>query len=197
VGVIGLGAGALAASVGPGQALRFYELDPEVAAIGRDPAWFTFLATSGGSIDVVPGDGRLSLAREPDGRFDLIVADAFSSDAVPVHLLTREAIELYMKKLAPSGALVFNTSNRHVDLEAIVVAAARALRLAVRVCAPPRDAAAVHGTWAAVARDPAGLAPWLERAGEWTDPPARAGAAVAADAVWTDDHASLLAYIRW
>src|SRR6185437_9470115 len=114
VGVIGLGAGGLAAYGRPGERWTFFELDPEVERIARDPRFFTYITDSRASIRVVLGDGRLSLGHEPDALLDLLVLDAFSSDAIPVHLLTREALQLYLQKLAPGGVLLFHLSNRYL-----------------------------------------------------------------------------------
>ena len=103
VGVVGLGVGTLAAYGRPGDRFRFYEIDPAVIQIARDPRHFTYLARSAAEIEVVEGDGRISLAAERargDPRFDLLVIDAYSSDAVPIHLLTREALALYLDALA-------------------------------------------------------------------------------------------------
>ena len=116
VGVIGLGAGALAAYARPGERWTFFELDPAVERIARDTLFFTYLADSPASTRVVLGDGRLTLAGEPDGSLDLLVLDAFSSDAIPTHLLTREAVGLYFRKLAPGGAVLVHLSNRYLDL---------------------------------------------------------------------------------
>jgi spermidine synthase len=101
--VIGLGVRSLAAYGRPGEAFTFYELDPAVVRIASDTRWFRFLAATRAHVSVVVGDGRRRLAQAPNGREDLIVVDAFSSDAIPVHLLTREAIELYVSKLAPAA----------------------------------------------------------------------------------------------
>ncbi len=116
VGIIGLGAGAIAAYAKAGQSFRFYEIDPDVERIARDPNYFTFLADSEGTCDVVLGDGRLTMAREADDSFDILILDAFSSDAIPAHLLTREALQLYLKKLKPNGVMAFHVSNRYLDL---------------------------------------------------------------------------------
>ena len=124
VGFVGLGAGSMAAYGREGQEFDFFEIDPTVVRIAKDPAWFTFLDSSEAKVRVVVGDGRLTLAREPDGTYDCLVLDAFSSDSVPVHLLTQEAIELYAGKLRPGGVLLFHLSNRHLDLAPFAAAAA-------------------------------------------------------------------------
>ena len=101
VGAIGLGAGTIAAYGRPGNQFTFYEIDPAVARIASNPKYFTFLHDSKAHVRIVIGDGRLEIATAPDRSYDLIVLDAFSSDSVPVHLLTREAVELYLQQAAP------------------------------------------------------------------------------------------------
>lgn len=118
--VIGLGSGTLACYAGPGQRVTFYEIDPAIAALARDPDAFTYLSDCDGHVDVVLGDGRLGIARAPDGRYGIIVVDAFSSDAVPVHLLTSEALKIYLAKLAPGGVIAYHVSNRYLALEPVV-----------------------------------------------------------------------------
>jgi hypothetical protein len=123
VGVVGLGVGSLAAYARPGERWTFYEIDPMVERIARDDRFFTFLETCGSGCRVAIGDGRLSLARSPD-RHDVLVLDAFSSDAIPVHLLTLEAIGLYVSRLSDAGVLAFHISNRHFDLRPVLARAA-------------------------------------------------------------------------
>ncbi len=127
IGAVGLGAGAIAAYGRPTDSFRFFEIDPTVVDIARDPASFTFLADSPASIDVAVGDGRLELESTSAEAFDLVVLDAFSSDAVPVHLLTVESFEVAMRTVAPRGVIAVHVSNRFLDLEPIVAAAAREL----------------------------------------------------------------------
>jgi hypothetical protein len=126
IGAVGLGAGAVAAYGRPGDSFQFFEIDPTVVSIARDPASFTFLADSAASIDVDVEDGRLGLEATPTGAFDLLVLDAFSSDAVPVHLLTVESLATSMRTVAPRGVIAVHISNRFLDLEPIVAAAAHA-----------------------------------------------------------------------
>jgi hypothetical protein len=130
VGIIGLGVGAVATYAKPGQCFTFYEIDPAVERIARDPRYFSFLAGSPGKCDVVLGDGRLTIGREPNGHFSLFLLDAFSSDSVPTHLLAREAIELYLSKLADDGVLAFHVSNRFFNFEPLLGRAADDLGLA-------------------------------------------------------------------
>ncbi|HUY32172.1 MAG TPA: fused MFS/spermidine synthase [Pirellulales bacterium] len=114
--MVGLGVGSLAAYGQRGQDLRFFEIDPAVERIARDERYFTFLRDCPAHMSVVLGDARLALAREPDDHFALIVIDAFSGDAVPMHLLTREALSLYCRKLAPGGVIAFHVSNSYLRL---------------------------------------------------------------------------------
>lgn len=118
-GVIGLGAGSMAGHAASGETWRFFEIDPTVVSIAKSKQ-FTYLANCLGKYDVVLGDARLTMAKEQDESFDLLVVDAFSSDAIPMHLLTAEAIALYAQKLKPSGAGVLHISNRYLDLEAVL-----------------------------------------------------------------------------
>ncbi len=122
IGVIGLGAGTLAAYGRAGDMMRFYELDPAVIAAAREH--FTYLSDSAAEIEIVPGDARLSLEAEPAQDYDLLVLDAFSSDAIPTHLLTLEAFELYLSHLKTDGVIALHLSNRHLKLPLVVWAAA-------------------------------------------------------------------------
>lgn len=123
-GVVGLGAGSLLCYAEPGESWRFFEIDAVVERIARNPAHFSFMSRCGPETPVVIGDARLTLQNEPIFGYDFLLIDAFSSDVVPVHLLTQEALELYLSRLAPSGVLALHISNRHMDLEAVVAATA-------------------------------------------------------------------------
>jgi hypothetical protein len=125
VAAVGLGTGSLACHIRTGENWTFFEIDPEVVRIARDPARFRFLAACAPRLPVVLGDARLTLAAAP-ARFDLIVLDAFSSDAIPVHLLTREAFAGYLSRLSPRGMVVLHISNRHLELAKVVGAVAAA-----------------------------------------------------------------------
>jgi hypothetical protein len=131
VGAIGLGTGSLAAYAGPGQRLDYFEIDPGVRDIAQDMRFFTYLADArqrGATVGVKVGDGRLEIGRTSGG-YGLIVVDAFSSDAIPVHLMTREAVELYRSKLAPGGIIAFHVSNRYFDLIKVLRAIADDLKM--------------------------------------------------------------------
>jgi SAM-dependent methyltransferase len=114
VGIIGLGVGSFTAWGKTGDYFRIYELDPDVVKIAREQFWY--LSDAKAKIDVVVGDGRLNMERDPPQNFDLISVDAFSSDAIPIHLLTREALRAYRRHLAPGGVIVYNVTNRFVNL---------------------------------------------------------------------------------
>jgi SAM-dependent methyltransferase len=118
VGVVGLGAGVIAAWMKPGDALTFYEISPRVVDIARRE--FTYLADTPAKTELVMGDGRLSLEREPARGYDVLGIDAFSGDSIPMHLVTREAMALYVKHLKPDGVIVFQATNRYIDLLPVV-----------------------------------------------------------------------------
>lgn len=124
-GVVGLGTASMAGYAKPGDSWTFFEINPAIERVAREPAFFTFLSDCAPSARVVIGDARLSLSREPEASLDVLFLDAFSSDAIPVHLLTREAIDLYFRKLAPSGVLAMHISNRYLNLTPLVAAIAR------------------------------------------------------------------------
>jgi SAM-dependent methyltransferase len=120
VAIVGLGTGTIACYGSPGQHFTFFEIDPAVERIARDRRYFTFLNDCSANIDVVIGDARLSLTRVTDPHYDLMVLDAFSSDAIPIHLLTKEALKLYLSRLADGGILAFHISNRYLDLRPVL-----------------------------------------------------------------------------
>lgn len=120
VALVGLGVGSLAAYGEPGQKLTYFEIDPLIEKVARDPKYFTFLRDTKAKLDVVLGDARLTLSRQPDGEYDFIVLDAFSSDAIPVHLLTQEALKMYLTKLKPGGFIAYHISNRYLNLEPVI-----------------------------------------------------------------------------
>jgi len=193
VGVVGLGTGSLACQSKPGQRWTFFEIDPVVLRFSTSGR-FTFLRDCTPKAGVLIGDARLELAKLPPATFDVLAIDAFSSDAIPVHLLTREALLVYERALTPGGLLLLHISNRYIDLGPVVAANARDLGLAARsrfdVPVDPRYTAS---RWIVLARDPALLdslasarpdAPWMP-----LESPAPHG--------WSDDHASILPFVRW
>ena len=139
VGVIGLGVGTLAAWSRPGDVFRFYELDPEVVRFSEGPRpVFSYLREARGDVSVSLGDGRLVLEREDPQAFDVLVVDAFSSDSIPTHLLTREAFDVYLRHLASDGALAVHVTNRYLDLKPVVRGAAEELGCAPNTFRRPR-----------------------------------------------------------
>jgi spermidine synthase len=118
VGAIGLGTGTVAAYGAPGDHFRFYEINPQIVHLAN--VMFTYLRESKASSEIVLGDARLSLENEPPQNFDVLVIDAFSGDAIPVHLLTKEAMEQYLRHLKPNGILAFHTSNQYLKLEPVI-----------------------------------------------------------------------------
>ncbi len=123
VGLVGLGAGTLTAYARTGDSFRIYEINPEVERLARYP--FMYLSNCLGQVEIVLGDARLSLEREPSQRFDLLALDAFSSDAIPVHLLTKEAFAQYHRHLVPNGIIAVHVSNHYLDLVPVVINLAR------------------------------------------------------------------------
>jgi spermidine synthase len=190
VGVVGLGAGTLAAYGQPGDTFRFYEINPLVEPIARN--LFTYLRESRASVSVVTGDGRLALQREPAHNFDVIVVDAFAGDAIPLHLLTREAMQVYLRQLAPAGVIAFHVSNSYVDLAPEIARVAESLGLEARNIesfAVPAEGA-YRATWVLVTANRAFLTnPSVEAAAT----PIRRRADLR---VWTDDYSSLLPVLR-
>jgi hypothetical protein len=193
VAVVGLGTGSLACHKRPREEWTFFEIDPVVAHIARDSHLFNFISACAGSIPVVLGDARLTLSASSQ-RFDLIILDAFSSDAIPVHLLTREAFAGYLTRLSPAGALVMHISNRHMELGSVVVAAAAReglitfLKQDDRPQAVPEDFK-MNALVAAFARDRADLGDLPQRSG-WRE--IKPDSSVLA---WTDDYSDILGAI--
>jgi hypothetical protein len=197
VAVIGLGAGAAAAYGAEGDAFTFFEIDPEMARVASDPKLFSYMTNSAADTRVVIGDGRLKLAVEPDTSYDAIVMDAFSSDSVPMHLLTVEAFELYLEKLRPDGVIAFNISNRYLDLEPVVAGIARRLELSgvsQHHPFPKKDyerTGIASSRWVVVARDAGTIDP-LRGDKRWkllsTTPELP---------VWTDQSSNILDVTHW
>jgi spermidine synthase len=194
--VVGLGIGTIACYMKPDQELTFFEIDPAVEKIARNREYFSYLHYCGQNVEVVLGDGRRQLAQALDGGFDLIVLDAFSSDAVPVHLLTREALALYLDKLSAEGILLFNISNRYVDLTPVLASLAEDANLFALMQSfvpdPEQvDQGAVESEWFVMLRrreDFLALKAdkrWVEIA---PDP---------SQSKWTDDYSNLFRSLVW
>ena len=198
VAVVGLGAGTLATYAVSAQLWSFYEIDPAIERIARDPRYFTYLRDSQAeSLEVVLGDARLRLRDAPDHAYQLIILDAFSSDSLPVHLITREAIGLYRAKLAPGGLLAFNLSTRYVDLDPVIGRQAEDAGWVCRInydtspSAEDLQAGKQPSIWAVMGATDADLAA-LASDSRWRLPTLRPHARV-----WTDDYSDLASYLRW
>ena len=194
VGVIGLGTGTIAAYGRPGDVYRFYDIDANVIRIAREQ--FTFLADSRARVETALGDARLTLEREPPQGFDVLAVDAFSSDAIPVHLITREALQTYLRHMKPGGIVAFHVSNRFLDLIPVVARLAKELNLGAALIADDPDddddsSVKSRSDWVLVSRDAKAL-----RASAIVE----AGAAPAEDRpgwrTWTDDYSNLVQILK-
>jgi hypothetical protein len=191
IGVIGLGAGTVAAYGLPGDRIRFYEINPAVEPIARNV--FTYIRDSGAQVTIVEGDARTSLAREAPQKFNVLVVDAFSGDAIPLHLLTAEALALYRRNLAPGGILAFHISNQHVDLEpAIALLAQSAGMKAMRVSSLSNDDRGEFSAYWVLVSDNAAFFSQPEVAATARPPVLKPGLRL-----WTDDYSSLLPLLHW
>ena len=198
IGVVGLGIGSLAAYAEPGQHWTFYEIDPNVKRLALDPAYFTFLRSCrAGEPDVVLGDARLRLREASDRHYPLIILDAFSSDAIPVHLLTREAFRLYTGKLAPGGVLAFHVSNRYLDLKPVLANLALDRGWVCRsredlgIDPTERENGKEPSVWVVSAETEDDLGR-LANSSRWLSPEPQPDRRV-----WTDDFSNLLGIFKW
>jgi spermidine synthase len=190
IGVVGLGSGTVAAYTQPNRRITFFEIDPQVEHIAR--SYFTYLPRCGALCDVVPGDGRLSIQRAPDGEFDLLILDAFNSDAIPAHLVSREALAIYRTKLKPNGAILFHVSNRYLRIEKLVAALAADAKIPAleRNDNDEKELGKSRSTYIALATQWESITP-LAVQGEWLPllPPSEFSP-------WTDDYSNLLGILR-
>jgi spermidine synthase len=194
--VAGLGTGTLAAYARPDDEWTFFEIDPVVERIARNPAFFTYLAGCGLQCRVILGDARVSLRAVPGRSFDLLVFDVFSSDAIPVHLLTQEAIAEYTDKVRPGGLIAFHISNRYLHLPPVLAAGTAASQWSAVVRNHTADQddrrrGGLSSDWVVAARSEATLAPFMAlgwRPIGGTDPRVVA---------WTDDYSNVLAVATW
>jgi spermidine synthase len=188
VGLVGLGTGTLATYARPGDHFQFYDINPAVERIARH--YFHYLTECRGTVEVFLGDARLTLDRQLPQKFDVLALDAFSGDAIPIHLLTVEAFAIYLRHLAPHGVIAVHISNRHFDLEPVVIAIAEHSRLsAVTIQADDTSFGGYSSTWVLVSPDPDRLKDdVIKKAADDDDDGSRV--------LWTDDHASL-AQVLW
>jgi hypothetical protein len=187
-GVVGLGTGALACHAWPSDTVDYFEIDPVIVRIARDPARFTFLEWCGQRTTVTLGDARLTLADVPDETYDVLIVDAFSGDAIPVHLLTREAMAIYLQKLRPGGLIGLHLSNRNLELASVAVglAASHGLVTLVTESADDEQSMRLGSTVAVIARKPEDFGT-LAQSKDWElrqpNPSQR---------VWTDDYSNIV-----
>lgn len=199
IGIVGLGVGTLAAYGRSGQSITFFEIDPAIVRIAREPHYFSYVSSSPADVAFVVGDARTELARRSFEPFDLLVLDAFISDSIPIHLVTREALVLYLSKLAPEGLIAFNVSNRYLDLVPSLGALARDLGLVSAVNVQKGSelseealtAGKVGSTWVALAREEVALSRLSARDPRWRRYVPRAGVPV-----WTDDFTDIFSAFR-
>jgi SAM-dependent methyltransferase len=189
VAVIGLGTGTLATYGRPGDVYRFYEINPQVIDVAKSE--FTYLSGSRATVETVLGDARLAMEREPAQNYDVIAVDAFSSDSIPVHLITREAMSVYLKHLKPDGVLAFHVTNRFLRLAPVVKAIADEHRLRTVLIVDEAEGSELARTdWLLIARNPGVLAkPDLERSASEIEK-------IRGLAVWTDDYNNLFRILK-
>jgi hypothetical protein len=189
VAVIGLGSGSLTCASEPGEDWKFFEIDQTMVDSARDPKYFTYISKCEPDLKPVIGDARLTFAKEPSGIYDVIIVDAYSSDAIPIHLATEEAMEIYKDKLAPHGAVVMHISNRHLELDSVIVGIADANDLKSWVYSEDtgRDAEYIFSTTVVVsAREEADVGK-LASSDKWTLTEAEDN-----QRVWTDDYSNIV-----
>jgi hypothetical protein len=189
VAVIGVGAGTLTCAAEPGENWKFFDIDQTMVDTAKDPKFFTYFQNCAPDVKPVIGDARLTFAREPDGVYDIIIVDAYSSDAIPIHLATKEAMKIYKDKLAPQGVVVMHVSNRHLELESVVVGIADANDLKSWVYDEDsgRDDEYIFSTDVVVsAREEADVG-GLASSDKWEETPPTEG-----QRVWTDDYSNIL-----
>jgi hypothetical protein len=197
VAIVGLGTGTIACYGRPNERWTFYEIDPLIERIAFNTRYFTYLRDCPPAKRIVLGDARLSLVQAPDSSYDLIILDAFSSDAIPVHLMTREALQLYLRKLAPGGSVAFHISNRYLNLEPVLVGLARDARIAGVIGADtaitPTQSASfkMNSRWVVLSRNAQDHALLALQPGWHVLPP------TSDVAVWTDDFSNVFSVFRW
>ena len=176
IGAIGLGVGTVAALTKPGDTIRFYEIDPDVLHIAQTS--FTYLKDAPAKVEVVLGDARLSLERESPQQFDVLILDAFSGDAIPAHLLTKEAFKIYRTHVKDNGLFAIHISNRHLDLHPIVAGLAQEFGLKVIFISRPREGSEYASTWAIMGKSDSRRPPRGD------------------EILWTDDRVNLLGILK-
>ena len=179
----------------PNERWTFYEINPAVVSIARSREYFTYISDCAQApYEIVLGDARLKLRGAPDGGYSMIVLDAFSSDSIPVHLMTQQALDLYLSKLTANGLLVFHISNRNLDLSPVVAALAHSRNLSclgLFDLAPSQTKGKDPSQWVVLARNPKDYGQLI------AEPMARIMTSTDAQQVWTDDFSNILSVFRW
>jgi spermidine synthase len=198
VAVVGLGTGAMASYAVKGQNWTFYEIDPAVLSIAQNRDYFSYFDCAGSPVKTILGDARLQLQNAPDGHYGVIVLDAFSSDAIPMHLLTRESLDLYLRKLAPGGKLLFHVSNKFLDLPPVIADLTKNAGLVCYSVTQDRHSQLSEGGsgldpsfWVTASRSAEDLGS-LSSNPRWRKLEGKADAAI-----WTDDYSNVLSALRW
>jgi len=191
VGVVGLGTGTIAAYGGPARHITFFDVDPQVVHIASD--FFTFVKRCGGNCDIVVGDGRLSIQGQPEHEFDLIVLDAFNSDSIPSHLVSREAVRMYTSKLKPDDILLFHVSNRYLDVERLAtgVSIDEGLNAFIRHDDDEEPTGKAASDYVAAVQHASDLDA-IPHKEDWDE-----GHKPTEIKSWTDDYSNMMSVIRW
>lgn len=207
IGIVGLGTGTLACYTKPGQSWRIFEIDPLMVEIAKKRRIFSFIKNCNPNVPITLGDARLTLAQVAPGSLDVLALDAFSSDAIPIHLLTKEAFDIYRRALSPKGILMVHISNRYIDLDPVVAAEARAggWSAALRDNSPPQkdiDKGARPSMWIAMSRDKEQLAkltgPLASKEKAYYEPDLWLTLQPPGNSrLWTDDYASVLPHLTY
>jgi hypothetical protein len=191
VAVVGLGTGSMAGWGRPDRHITFFDIDPQVEDIAR--SFFTYLKRCDTNCNIVIGDGRLSMEKSPDNEFDVLMLDAFNSDSIPAHLVSREAVQMYLKKLKPNGLILFHVSNRYMDVESLVSAVSLDVGLQglVRYDDNEEPSGKTSSDYVVVARHTEDFGElnsdenWTEVEKPKTIQP------------WTDDYSNMMSIVRW
>ena len=197
VAIVGLGTGTIACYGRSNETWTFYEIDPLIERIAFNPKYFTYLRDCPPAKRIVLGDARLSMQQAPDSSYDFIILDAFSSDAIPVHLMTREALQLYLRNLAPGGSIAFHISNRYLNLEPVLVELARDAKIAgivgadTSITASQRASYKMDSRWVVLSRKATDHAELAVKPGWHVLPPK------STVGLWTDDFSNVLSVFRW
>jgi hypothetical protein len=194
VAAIGLGVGSIQCYATPQQTFDYFEINPLVVQLAGDPNYFRYLTDCAGKHRMVLGDGRIMLAKEPDATYGAIILDAFSSDAIPAHLLTREAFAMYVAKLKPHGVILIHTTNRHIDLWPLIGLQAQESGLVAygrNFKQPEKEPLISETYWVVLARDKADIAQLLAKDEGWQPLTPDAGARA-----WSDQYSNILPYLK-